>query len=121
MPMHHPSHPGEVLREYMGDSLKVTELARHLGISRVSLSMILNGRAGISPEMSLKLDDAFCTSEGFWFRLQNNYDLALARRSRKKRIPSVAKLLQMRSRITSPEARAKKRSPAEPVRIKKVS
>ena len=51
--------------------------------------MILNGRSGISAPMSLKLDDAFATSEGFWLRLQTNYDLAQARRMKGKKIRPV--------------------------------
>jgi addiction module HigA family antidote len=86
MPMFNPSHPGEILREYMGDDLTVSALAAHLGVTRANLSMILNGRAGISAAMSLKLDDAFRTSEGFWLRLQSNYDLAQARRLQKHKI-----------------------------------
>jgi addiction module HigA family antidote len=89
MPMFNPSHPGEVLREYMGDDLTVSALAVHLGVTRANLSMILNGRAGISAAMSLKLDDAFATSEGFWLRLQTNYDLAQARRLKKQKIRPV--------------------------------
>jgi addiction module HigA family antidote len=86
MPMFNPSHPGEILREYMGDSLTVSALAAHLGVTRANLSMILNARSGISAPMSLKLDDAFGTSEGFWLRLQTNYDLAQARRIKKGKI-----------------------------------
>ena len=89
MPMFNPSHPGEVLREYMGDDLTVSALAAHLGVTRANLSMILNGRSGISAAMSLKLDDAFRTSDGFWLRLQTNYDLARARRLKKGKIRPV--------------------------------
>jgi addiction module HigA family antidote len=87
--MFNPSHPGEVLREYMGDDLTVSALAAHLGVTRANLSMILNGRSGISAAMSLKLDDAFTTSEGFWLRLQTNYDLAQARRVKRVKIRPV--------------------------------
>jgi addiction module HigA family antidote len=90
MPMFNPSHPGEILRQYMGDDLTVSALAAHLGVTRANLSMILNGRSGISAPMSLKLDDAFGTSEGFWLRLQTNYDLAQARRVKRKKIRPVA-------------------------------
>ena len=90
MPMFNPSHPGEILRQYMGDDLTVSALAVHLGVTRANLSMILNGRSGVSAPMSLKLDDAFGTSEGFWLRLQTNYDLAQARRAKKKTIRPIA-------------------------------
>jgi addiction module HigA family antidote len=89
MPMFNPSHPGEILRQYMGDDLTVSALAAHLGVTRANLSMVLNGRSGISALMSLKLDDAFGTSEGFWLRLQANYDLAKARRLKKGKIRHV--------------------------------
>jgi addiction module HigA family antidote len=89
MPMFNPSHPGEILRQYMGEDLTVSALAAHLGVTRANLSMILNGRSGISAPMSLKLDDAFGTSEGFWLRLQTNYDLAQARRAKRGRIRHV--------------------------------
>jgi len=92
MPMFNPSHPGEILRQYMGDALTVSALAAHLGVTRANLSMILNGRSGISAPMSLKLDDAFATSEGFWLRLQTNYDLAQARRMKKRKIRPVSTL-----------------------------
>jgi addiction module HigA family antidote len=90
MPMFNPSHPGEILRQYMGEGLTVSALAAHLGVTRANLSMILNARSGISPSMSLKLDDAFGTSEGFWLRLQTNYDLAQARRLKKRKIRHVS-------------------------------
>ena len=99
--MHSPSHPGEILREYMGEQITVSDLARHLKISRPSLSMILNGRGGVSPEMSLKLDDAFGTSEGFWFRLQNIYDLTRARKTKKKKISLVASITRLAARRTA--------------------
>ncbi len=91
MPMFNPPHPGECLREEMGDTLTVTALATHLGVTRAHLSMILNGRAGISPLMSLKLDEAFHKSDGFWFRMQNQYDLAQAKKMKRKRIPELQK------------------------------
>jgi addiction module HigA family antidote len=86
MPMFNPAHPGEVLREYMGENITVSALAKHLGVTRANLSMILNGRSGISAMMSLKLDEAFGTSDGLWLRMQNNYDLAKARRLKKVKI-----------------------------------
>jgi addiction module HigA family antidote len=86
MQMYNPAHPGEILREFMGNDLTVSDLAKHLGVTRANLSMILNGRAGISPLMSLKLDEAFGTSEGLWTRLQNQYDLARARRMKRTKI-----------------------------------
>lgn len=86
MPMLNPSHPGSVLREYMGEKITVSALAKHLGVTREHLSTILNERAGISPLMSLKLDEAFGTSEGLWYKLQANFDLAQARRVKRTKV-----------------------------------
>jgi addiction module HigA family antidote len=86
MTMFNPSHPGSVLREYMGEKITVSALAKHLGVTREHLSTILNERAGISPLMSLKLDEAFGTTEGLWYKLQTNYDLALARRKKRTKV-----------------------------------
>ncbi|HXS12216.1 MAG TPA: HigA family addiction module antitoxin [Acidobacteriaceae bacterium] len=91
MLMFNPPHPGECLREEMGDSITITALARHLGVTRAHLSMILNGRAGISPLMSLKLDEAFRKSEGFWYRMQQQYDLGQARKVKRKKIAPLTK------------------------------
>ena len=91
MLMFNPPHPGECLREEMGERITVTALAKHLGVTRAHLSTILNGRAGISPLMSLKLDEAFRKSEGFWYRMQEQYDLAQARRVKRKKIAPLTK------------------------------
>ncbi|MDR2872916.1 MAG: HigA family addiction module antidote protein [Xanthomonadaceae bacterium] len=72
--MHNPAHPGEVLREYLGD-ITVTDAAKQLGISRVALSRILNGVNGISADMALRLEDALGTSAEMWAGMQVKYDL----------------------------------------------
>ncbi len=74
MRMHKPSHPGTVLRDYLGD-LSVTEAASRLGVTRTALSRILNGSAGISVEMALRLRDALGTSAEMWINLQTQYEL----------------------------------------------
>jgi|SRR5665213_1033121 len=89
MPMFNPPHPGRLIRTEMGDTLTISALAKHLGVTRAHLSMILNGRAGISPLMSLKLDEAFDKSEGFWYRLQTGYDLAQARKIKRSPVASI--------------------------------
>ena len=61
MRMHNPPHPGEVLRDYLG-TISVTDAAEHLGVTRASLSRILNGSAGISAEMALRLSEAMGTT-----------------------------------------------------------
>jgi antitoxin HigA-1 len=85
MRMYNPPHPGELLREQMGD-LTVTDLAAHLGVSRITLSRLLNGKAGISAEMSLKLSEAFGTSPDLWMKLQLQYDFWKAAQKKRKRI-----------------------------------
>jgi antitoxin HigA-1 len=85
MKMHNPPHPGEVLRELCLKplALTVTEAAAALGVSRKTLSSILNGRAGISPEMAVRLSLAFGTSAESWMHQQVQYDLWHAERRRK--------------------------------------
>lgn len=87
MEMFNPPHPGAILRDIMGDNITVSALAKHLGVTRTNLSLILNGRAGISPLMSLKLDEAFGKSEGLWMRLQVQYDVAQARKKKRTKVP----------------------------------
>ena len=86
MKMHNPPHPGEVLRELCLKplGLTITEAAHALGVSRKTLSSILNGRAGISAEMSVRLSIAFNTTAESWLNQQVQYDLWRAERSRKK-------------------------------------
>ena len=78
MPMKHPPHPGLSIRhdclEPLG--LSVTDAAAHLGVSRKHLSDVLNGHAGISPEMAVRLDKAFGGGASAWYHLQAAYDLA---------------------------------------------
>lgn len=82
MPMKNPPHPGLSVRhdclEPLG--LSVTEAARKLGISRKQLSNVVNCRAGISPEMAIRLDKAFGGGADTWYRLQSAWDLAQAKR-----------------------------------------
>ena len=86
MRMHNPPHPGEVLRELCLRplSVTVTQAASALGVSRKTLSTILNGRAGISPEMAIRLSLAFNTTPESWLNQQLQYDLWQAERNRKK-------------------------------------
>jgi antitoxin HigA-1 len=83
--MQDPPHPGEVLRELCLEplGLSVTEAAKALGVSRKTLSSILNGRAGISPEMAVRLSIAFNTTSESWLRQQLQYDLARAEAKRR--------------------------------------
>jgi len=82
--MYNPPHPGEILRELCLEPLgiSVTAAARGLGVSRKTLSSILNGRAGISPEMAVRLSIAFETSSESWLNQQSQYDLWRAEQRR---------------------------------------
>ena len=85
MLMHNPPHPGEILRQFCIEplGLSVTEAAKGLGVSRKTLSAILNGRAGISPEMAVRLSLAFGTSSESWLNQQLQFDLWQAEKGRK--------------------------------------
>jgi addiction module HigA family antidote len=84
MLMYNPPHPGEILRELCLEPLgiSVTAAAEALGVSRKTLSSILNGRAGISPEMAVRLSIAFETSSESWLNQQSQYDLWQAEQHR---------------------------------------
>ena len=81
--MYNPPHPGEIIKELCLEplGLTVTHAAAALGVSRKTLSAILNGRAGISPEMAIRLSMAFDTSAESWLNQQIQYDLWLARQN----------------------------------------
>ena len=84
MLMHNPPHPGEVLKELCLEplGLTVTDAAKALGVSRKTLSMVVNGRAGISPEMAVRLSIAFDTSAESWLNQQTQFDLWQAEQHR---------------------------------------
>ena len=77
MPMKNPPHPGEIIRDLYIEPLEltVTQTAAGLGVSRKTLSMLLNGHAGISPEMAVRLSKAFGRTPEGWLQLQMQYDL----------------------------------------------
>jgi addiction module HigA family antidote len=85
MPMHNPAHPGRLLAYYLQDK-SVTEVARHLGVTRPALSRVLNGKAGISADMALRISEAFNTEPDFWLRLQAQRDLWIASRKRRAKV-----------------------------------
>jgi addiction module HigA family antidote len=89
MRMHNPPHPGSVLREYLG-SVSVTEAARHLGVTRAAMSRILNGGAGISADMALRLSAALGTSPELWTGMQSQYELWEASRRQRRKITPIA-------------------------------
>lgn len=86
MLMHNPPHPGVVIKELCLEplGLTITDAAKGLGISRKTLSSILNGKAGISPEMAVRLSIAFNTSSESWLNQQSQYDLWQAEQHRKE-------------------------------------
>ena len=77
MNMHNPPHPGEIIRDLCLEplGLSVTDAAIALGVSRKTLSSILNGRSGISPVMALRLSMVFSTTPESWLNQQVQYDL----------------------------------------------
>ena len=82
--MHNPPHPGEIIKELCIEplGLTITEAAKALGVSRKTLSSIVNGKAGISPEMAVRLSIAFDTSSESWLNQQTQYDLWQAEQRR---------------------------------------
>jgi len=83
MKMRLPTHPGEILREDVLANLdmSVTELADHLGVSRVTLSRVLHCRSGVSPNLAIRLEAAGISTARTWLAMQSAYDLALERRT----------------------------------------
>lgn len=81
MPMKNPVHPGRIVRSGCLDALKlnVTDAAKILGVSRLTLSNIVNEKSGISPDMAIRLSKAFGSTPEMWLRMQLAYDLAKAR------------------------------------------
>jgi addiction module HigA family antidote len=76
--MKYPAHPGMLIREdILGElQLTVSEGASRLGVSHVKLSQVLNGRAGVSPNLAVRLERAGVGTARFWLSMQTNYDLA---------------------------------------------
>ncbi len=89
--MFNPPHPGEVLKGLYLDELDltITEAAKALGISRQSLSEIVNKHNGISPEMALRLAKAFNTEAEMWLNMQKNYDLWQVEKRSKETLKTV--------------------------------
>lgn len=84
--MHNPPHPGEVLREWIPEGMTVTQAAEALRMSRVMLSKILNGRAGVTADTALRLAKWLGTSPDLWVGMQGQYDLWQAS---KKPLPKI--------------------------------
>lgn len=84
MLMHNPPHPGEIIKELclVPLGITITDASKALGVSRKTLSSIVNGKAGISPEMAVRLSIAFNTSSESWINQQSQYDLWQAEQHR---------------------------------------
>jgi antitoxin HigA-1 len=95
--MHNPAHPGEVLREYLPQGVSIGEVAKHLGVTRQALSALLNGRAGVSASMALRLEGSLGTSAEMWLNMQTSHDLWLAR----KRPPRVSQTSRLSFRSSA--------------------
>ncbi|MGO9446455.1 MAG: HigA family addiction module antitoxin [Thiobacillaceae bacterium] len=91
--MHNPPHPGEVLQDTVlraDGGLTVTAFAKRLGVSRVALSRVLNGRAAVSAELAIRLAAALGTSAESWLRMQVAYDLWQAGKRKRPKIKPLA-------------------------------
>lgn len=75
--MRRPTHPGAIIKEdyLLPLSVTIKDMAATLGVSRKTLSKIINERGAITPDMALRLSRAFDTAPGFWLNLQKNFDL----------------------------------------------
>jgi len=92
--MHNPPHPGEVLRDgvFTDTGITVTEFAQRIGVTRVALSRVLNGRAGISADMAVRITAALGGSAESWLHMQANYDLWQAEKSLKRAVAKIEPL-----------------------------
>jgi addiction module HigA family antidote len=89
-PMQNPAHPGEILREYLPGNVGVSEAARRLGVTRQALSAVLNGRAGVSAAMAVRLEIALGASAEMWLTMQAAWDLW---QERQKKPPKVMRIV----------------------------
>jgi addiction module HigA family antidote len=81
--MKNPPHPGRIVRQDCIEplGLSITEAAKRLGVKRQTLNNLVNGKAGISPQMSIRLSKAFGSRPEVWLGLQMQYDLAQAEKT----------------------------------------
>ena len=92
--MHNPPHPGEVLKDgvFLDSEITVTEFAERLGVTRVALSRVLNGRAGVSAEMAVRLAAALGGSAESWLHMQASFDLWQAEKAMKRAVAKIEPL-----------------------------
>ncbi|MBC3916938.1 HigA family addiction module antidote protein [Undibacterium sp. CY18W] len=86
-----PPHPGELLQEYI-EGRSVTEVARHLGVDRTTLSRLLHGKSDLSADMALRFEAALGTSASMWLGMQRDYDLWQARQQKRPVIKRFAEM-----------------------------
>lgn len=100
--MFNPAHPGEVLKDGVIDALDITvgDAAKMLGVDRVTLSRVLNGKAGVSVDMALRLSHALGTSAEVWLGMQQDYDLWQAQ----QRKPDYSRVQKFPKREDRPSA-----------------
>ena len=84
--MHDPPHPGAVLKEALSElPITVTDFAAHIGVARSTVTRILAGQMGISPDMSVRLSEAFGENQpDLWLRMQTAYDIWQASQTKRK-------------------------------------
>lgn len=93
--MHHPAHPGEVLRDgvFSTGEVTVTHAAKALGVTRVALSRVLNGKSAVSAEMAVRLGKWLNTGAEVWLNMQTQYDLWRAEHALKATVKKIPKLI----------------------------
>ncbi len=91
--MYNPPHPGEIIKEDVleAEGLSVTDAAKQLGVTRVTLSRLLNGRTGVSVDMALRLSQWLGTTPEVWLRMQDACDLWQAKKSKRPKIVPLQK------------------------------
>lgn len=93
--MHNPAHPGEVLRDgvFSTGEVTVTDAAKALGVTRVALSRVLNGKSAVSAEMAVRLGKWLNTGAEIWLNMQTQYDLWRAEQTLKTTVKKISKLV----------------------------
>jgi addiction module HigA family antidote len=102
MKMHNPAHPGLLIADILENGnletgTSVTALAKHLGVTRAALSRVVNGRASVSAEMALRLENALGVDAELWLRMQVQRDIWVASRKKRKKVRSVVPVEQKRA------------------------
>lgn len=90
--MHNPAHPGEVLRDWLPEEMTITQAAKELQVSRVTLSKVLNGKAGITAAMALRLSAWLGTTPDAWLGMQTQWDLWQAKKQPRPNIKPLERL-----------------------------